>query len=78
MEQKCVTIKLSPAEALVLFEWLARSDNDHSIQTEHPAELKALWRLEGELEGKIDNLFSKEYRVALQEARSELIRLYGE
>ncbi|WP_144445744.1 hypothetical protein [Inquilinus limosus] len=78
MEQKDITITLSPAEALVLFEWLARTDAAQSLPTEHPAETRALWRLEGKLQKQIGVLFSNEYGNALEEARSELLRLYGE
>lgn len=78
MEQDDVTITLTPAEALVLFEWLARTDDAQNLPTDHPAELRALWRLEGKLEKQINLLFSSEYKSALEEARSELVRLYGD
>lgn len=73
-----ITITLSESEALVLFEWLARVDEGPGIPVDHPAELRALWRLEGKLEPQIKSLFSKEYSSALEDARSELVRLYGE
>ncbi|MGF6231283.1 hypothetical protein QFZ27_005238 [Inquilinus ginsengisoli] len=55
-----VTITLSNAEALVLFEWLASADDAGLLPINHAAEQIALWRLEGQLEKKIDCLFSQD------------------
>ncbi|MGO1079501.1 hypothetical protein [Inquilinus sp. CA228] len=78
MEQKPITITLSPAEALVLFEWLSRTDDAQLLPTQHSTEQIVLWRLEGKLEKQIDVLFSSDYQATIEEARSELLRLYGD
>ena len=45
-----VLLRLTPAEALVLFEWLSRVDGGGQLPIEDPAETHVLWRLEGQLE----------------------------
>jgi hypothetical protein len=72
MDTNEVTITLSKAEALVLFEWLARTDDARVLPIDHPAEQVALWRLEGQLEKKIDCLFSPDYGERLEDARRTL------
>ena len=44
--ESAVAISLTPDQALVLFEWLAREDGKDALPTEHPAELQVLWDLE--------------------------------
>lgn len=67
-----VTITLSGAEALVLYDWLARADDAQRLPVDHPAEQVALWRLEGYLEKRIDCLFSADYDDRLEGARRTL------
>lgn len=67
-----VTIELSADEAIVLFEYLARTDESGDCKPEHGGEVAALWRLEGALEKKVHLLFSPEYGDALNAARARL------
>lgn len=61
-------IELSEAEALVLFEWLARSDEEEKLSFDHPAEQKVLWRLEGQLENQVP-VTAPNYGELVDEAR---------
>ncbi len=67
-----VLLRLSPAEALVFFEWLARSDDAGSLPVEDPAEQQVLWRLEGQLEKTLSAPFAPNYRELLDAARREV------
>jgi hypothetical protein len=62
-----ICIRLSRAEALVLFEWLARVDDAKAAPIEHPAEQKILWLLEGQLEKQVE-VFSPNYKQLVEEA----------
>lgn len=42
-----VALTLTKAEALVLFEWLARVDKEGTLAFEHPAEQMVLWNFAG-------------------------------
>jgi hypothetical protein len=63
-----VKLELSAAEALVLFEWLARADDGEQLPIDHPAEQTVLWRVEGQLEKQVPVL-SPQYRQLLDQAR---------
>ncbi len=71
MTSELVSITLTRDEALVLFEWLARSDDASLLQTEHPAEQRVLWKLEGQLEKQV-NGFSPNYKDLLDQARASV------
>jgi hypothetical protein len=64
-----VCIRFSRAEALVLFEWLARVDDAQAAPIEHPAEWKVLWLLEGQLEKQVE-VFALNYKQLVEEART--------
>jgi hypothetical protein len=66
-----VTLTLTKAEALVLFEWLARVD-EAALEFAHPAEQTVLWELEGQLEKTLVEPFSPEYDKLLAEARKQV------
>jgi hypothetical protein len=54
VDQDEVVVRLSRDEALVLFEWLSRTDeatNDFGDLVEDQAEQRALWNLTSFLEG---------------------------
>ena len=72
-----VTIELSADEAIVLFEYLARTDESGDYKPEHGGEVAALWRLEGALEKKVDLVFSPEYGDTLNAARARLAEQAG-
>ena len=63
-----ICVRFSRAEALVLFEWLARVDDAQAAPIEHPAEQKVLWLLEGLLEKQVD-VFASNYKQLVEEAR---------
>jgi hypothetical protein len=68
-----VIVKLSQAEAMVLFELLARNDDDNAIAIMDQAERTVLWRLEGQLEKQVTELFSPDYLDHLAEAKISLV-----
>lgn len=72
-----VTIELSADEAIVLFEYLTRTDESGDYRPKPGGEVAALWRLEGALEKKVDLLFSPEYGDALDAARARLAEQAG-
>jgi hypothetical protein len=67
-----VTLKLTAAEALVLFEWLNRVDDAGTLRFEHPSEQTVLWALEAMLESALSEPFSPEYRQLLTRAREQV------
>ena len=71
MHDDPVTITLTQDEALVLYEWLARSDNAELLPTEHPAEQRVLWKIEGVLEKQV-NGFAPNYKDLLDRARRSI------
>jgi hypothetical protein len=64
-----VQINLSRAEALVIFELLARLDDNGSIKCEDPAEQQVLWKIEGQLEKVLTEPLAPEYKELLARAR---------
>jgi hypothetical protein len=67
-----VSIRLTRAEALVLFEWLARLDANKSLPVEDASEELVLWRIEGQLESALVEPLRPNYREAVEAARSEV------
>jgi len=72
MTEKKISLELTPAEALVFFEWLARSDSENKLAVAHPAEQEVLWSLEGQLERVLKEPLAADYRALLQEARRKV------
>ncbi|MEF2277935.1 hypothetical protein V3W47_06450 [Deinococcus sp. YIM 134068] len=68
-----VVLTLSRAEALVLFEWLARCDEAASFSFDHEAEQRIVWTLESQLEKALPELLSAEYRLKLERARNSVL-----
>jgi hypothetical protein len=67
-----VIIKFSISEALVLFELLARTSNEQTLQLADQAERQALWNLECMLERELSEPFLPNYEKLLERAKSEL------
>jgi len=70
-----VRISLTQDEALVLFEWLSRIDeqtNDFRDLVEDQAEQRALWNLSCLLERELVQPFSANYAELVEQARSRL------
>jgi hypothetical protein len=68
-----VSITLHHAEALVLFDWLVRFNDDRKADFEDQAEERVLFDLEAKLENVLTCPVSNEYKTALLKAR-ELVR----
>jgi hypothetical protein len=67
-----IQLQLTRAEALVLFEWLARMDAGGKVPVEDPAEEQVLWRLEGQLESTLREPLEPNYKEAVEAARKEV------
>ena len=72
MQDEEVTLKLSKAEALVLFEWLARTDSAQALPFEDPSEQQVLWRIECQLEKVLVEPLRPDYAELVAEARREV------
>jgi hypothetical protein len=71
-DDRSVYIRLSHAEALVLFEWLARTEAAKSMPIEDPAEEQVLWRIEGQLESELTEPLGPNYKEAVEAARKAI------
>lgn len=67
-----VRLELTRAEALVLFEWLARLNASESLPFEDPAEQQVIWKPEGKLERTLVEPLAPNYRQLLAEARRKV------
>ena len=67
-----ITIELSRAEALVLFEYLARTSASETPAVQHPAEEIVLDRIEGQLERTLVEPLRADYHELLASARAEV------
>jgi hypothetical protein len=69
-----VFIRLTRAEALVLFEWLSRNDEgDGKLPFADPAEERVVWRIEGQLECKLAEPLAANYEELLSKARRAVL-----
>jgi hypothetical protein len=69
-----IVLRLTRAEALVLFEWLAREDSDgKTLPVKHVAEERVFWRIEGQLENALGEPLSPDYKQLLDAARKEVV-----
>ena len=67
---KNVFLSLSDDEALVLFEWLSKfNEEEHPSLFQDQAEQRVLWDLEAVLEEVISVTFDKDYINILSKAR---------
>ena len=66
------SLELTQAEALVLFEWLARNDEAKLLQVEDDAEQQVLWSLEAQLEKKLVEPLAPNYPEPLAAARARV------
>jgi hypothetical protein len=78
MAEKTVTLTLTRAQALVLFEWLSRNDSAESFSFEDSAEQQVVWTVEGQLESTLVEPLAKNYKGLLEEAREEVRAGAGE
>ena len=64
-----VTITLTKAEALVLFELLADFHDQPQLSIRDHAERVVLWRLGASLEKQLTEIFRPDYKSILEESR---------
>ena len=67
-----VSLKLTADEALVLFEWLAKFNEQENTSFEDAAEQRVLWDLESQLESLLAEPSAANYKELLAEARSRV------
>lgn len=72
MTEEKVVIELSNAEALVLFDLLARFDKDDVLTFEYQSEKRVLWNIHCSLERVLVEPFSPDYAELLAEARGRV------
>jgi hypothetical protein len=63
-----ITVELTRAEALVLFEFLRRSDDAEKYEFLDPAEQRVVWTLEGKIESQLVEVFDPNYGKLLSAA----------
>ncbi|HYQ93083.1 MAG TPA: hypothetical protein VES89_13660 [Candidatus Competibacteraceae bacterium] len=71
-----LTITMTRAEALVLFEFLARYDESEKLDIQDPAEEFALWQVHGAFERVLVEPFEADYRERLEAARETVRRAH--
>jgi hypothetical protein len=67
-----VRLELTRDEALVLFEYLTRTDEEDALTFVDQAEQRALWNLESLLQKQLRELFDPRYGELLKAARERL------
>ncbi|TQJ21942.1 hypothetical protein FBZ33_2175 [Micromonospora sp. A202] len=75
MAEDEMVLRLNRDEALVLFEWLYRTDettNDFADLVEDQAEQRVLWNLTCLLERELVEPFSPQYAELVEQARARL------
>jgi hypothetical protein len=72
MSAEAITVELTKAEALVLFEWLSRTEEARFSIIEDPAEDEVLSRVQGQLETTLVEPFAQNYQDLLARARKEV------
>ena len=72
MSEEAVTIKLSRAEALVLFELLSRFNEEEGFQIKDSAEVKVLWDMQCFLEKTLSEPLQDDYAELLTTAREQV------
>ena len=70
LPEQATGFTLSRAEALVLFEFLSRFDEEDELRIDHPAEEQVLANIHGVLQRELVEPLMPEYVELLQLARS--------
>lgn len=73
MRQVELDIKLTKEEALVLFEWIVSSQEKNEITFSGEAEKHVFWRIEGQLEKLLPEIFLPNYHDLLALARNRVL-----
>jgi hypothetical protein len=63
LSPEVITIKLTNKEALVLFEFLSRFDDENAYSFADQAEQRVLWSMEGMLEKQLVEILSPDVIV---------------
>ncbi len=74
MSKENISIQLTKSQAVVLFEFLARSQEEGPLQIQHPAEKQVFENLCTELEAVILAPSASDYDELLREAREQVVR----
>lgn len=77
-DDRNVSLRLTQAEALVLFEWLYRSDKGGAYALREPAENSVLERVAGQLEKALPESTLADYQELVSAARAEVRARWGE
>ncbi|MCH8978226.1 MAG: hypothetical protein IH945_03155 [Armatimonadetes bacterium] len=73
-----IAVSLTHDEALVLFEFIARTfDDDQRLEVRKDGELQALNLLKGRIETQLPELLATNYKTLIEEARNRLIAQWG-
>lgn len=67
-----VHLELTSDEALVLFEFLSRFDDEGTLTIQDQAEQRALWNLHGLLQKQLVEPFDPNYKALLAAAQDRL------
>lgn len=67
-----ISIQLTSDEALVLYDWLTRFNNNAKAKFDDQAEQRVLWDLEALLEKTLVEPFGDEYNELLSRARTNV------
>jgi hypothetical protein len=65
-------VQLTDDEALVLFEWLARHDEENVLVAD-PVEERVLWAIQGQLEKQLVEPFEEDYLERVGAARARIL-----
>jgi hypothetical protein len=71
-DEKRVVLELTPDQALVLFEWLAKFNQQENVQFEDQAEQRVLFDLESMLERTLTAPLDPNYKRLLATARDRV------
>jgi hypothetical protein len=78
MEDDKITIELRRSDALVLFEFLRRCDEEDRYEFRDQAEQRVLWNLECALEPQLKEIFDPAYREIVKAAWDTIRDEYDE
>jgi hypothetical protein len=67
-----ITVELTNKEAIVLFEFLCRFDDENNYSFADQAEQRVLWDIQCVLEKQLVEIMSPDYRRFLKEAREQV------
>jgi hypothetical protein len=77
MSVKKIDLVLSNAEGLVLYEWLCQMEDEKKGAVMGEAELKVLWKIEGQLEKVLVEPLEPGYKQKVEIARKKVIDSEG-